>query len=90
MIKNLVSAELGSHSSLKGNSKALSTVTIAADGIGSIDAAVTPLLAGLVANSKWNNVFNMLICADIVAMLLLLRLFGKEMTRIRRRNSRID
>ena len=63
MIKNSVSAELVTHNYLEGNSKALTTVTIAVDGIGSIGSAVTPLLAGLVANSRWNNAFNMLVCA---------------------------
>lgn len=36
LITTAVSAELGTHSSLKGNSKALSTVTSIIDGTGSI------------------------------------------------------
>lgn len=91
LITTSVSAELGQHSSLNGNSKALATVTAIIDGTGSIGAAVGPLFAGLVSSSGWENVFYMLIASDILALLLLLRLVGKELTRrSRRRNVRIE
>ncbi|XP_055531986.1 glucose-6-phosphate exchanger SLC37A2 isoform X2 [Wyeomyia smithii] len=91
LITTSVSAELGQHSSLNGNSKALATVTAIIDGTGSIGAAVGPLFAGLVSSSGWQNVFYMLIVSDILALLLLLRLVVKELTRrSRRRNVRIE
>ena len=46
LITTAVSAELGTHPSLRGSSKALATVTSIIDGTGSIGAAVGPLLAG--------------------------------------------
>lgn len=41
-----MSAELGTHPSLRGSGKALATVTSIIDGTGSIGAAVGPFLAG--------------------------------------------
>uniref|UniRef100_A0A6Q2XG29 Glucose-6-phosphate exchanger SLC37A2 n=1 Tax=Esox lucius TaxID=8010 RepID=A0A6Q2XG29_ESOLU len=78
LITTAVSADLGTHESLKGNSRALSTVTAIIDGTGSIGAALGPLLAGLISPTGWNNVFFMLITADILACLLLSRLVYKE------------
>ncbi|KAI4529904.1 hypothetical protein MG293_019760 [Ovis ammon polii] len=78
LITTAVSADLGTHKSLKGNAKALSTVTAIIDGTGSIGAALGPLLAGLISPTGWNNVFYMLIAADVLACLLLCRLVYKE------------
>lgn len=73
MITTAVSAELGTHSSLGNNSKALATVTAIIDGTGSIGAAVGPLLAGVVARwTGWHNVFYMLMVADMLALLVIL------------------
>lgn len=91
LITTSVSAELGQHSSLNGNSKALATVTAIIDGTGSIGAAVGPFIAGLVSGSGWQNVFYMLIASDVIALLLLLRLVSRELSRrSRRRNVRIE
>uniref|UniRef100_A0A087XPS8 Glucose-6-phosphate exchanger SLC37A2 n=2 Tax=Poecilia TaxID=8080 RepID=A0A087XPS8_POEFO len=78
LITTAVSADLGTHESLRGNSRALSTVTAIIDGTGSIGAALGPLLAGLISPTGWNNVFYMLISADILACLFLTRLVFKE------------
>ncbi|XP_004714240.1 glucose-6-phosphate exchanger SLC37A2 isoform X1 [Echinops telfairi] len=78
LITTAVSADLGTHQSLKGNAKALSTVSAIIDGTGSIGAALGPLLAGLISPTGWNNVFYMLISADVLACLLLCRLVYKE------------
>uniref|UniRef100_A0A8C9ZKG7 Glucose-6-phosphate exchanger SLC37A2 n=1 Tax=Sander lucioperca TaxID=283035 RepID=A0A8C9ZKG7_SANLU len=69
LITTAVSADLGTHESLRGNSRALSTVTAIIDGTGSIGAAVGPLLAGVISPTGWNNVFYMLISADVLACL---------------------
>lgn len=86
LITTAVSAELGTHRSLKGNSKALATVASLIDGTGSLGAAVGPLFAGLIASSGsgWSSVFYMLMAADVLAMLLLTRQVRKEMFRIGR------
>lgn len=69
LITTAVSAELGTHSSLGNNSKALATVTSIIDGTGSIGAAIGPLLAGLVSSYYgWHNVFYMLMAADILSL----------------------
>ncbi|KAJ8352570.1 hypothetical protein SKAU_G00240460 [Synaphobranchus kaupii] len=79
LITTAVSADLGTHKSLKGNARALSTVTAIIDGTGSVGAAVGPLLAGLLSVRSWDHVFYMLMMADAFALLLLLRLVAKEL-----------
>uniref|UniRef100_A0A4W6DH46 Glucose-6-phosphate exchanger SLC37A2 n=1 Tax=Lates calcarifer TaxID=8187 RepID=A0A4W6DH46_LATCA len=78
LITTAVSADLGTHESLRGNSRALSTVTAIIDGTGSVGAALGPLLAGVISPTGWNNVFYMLISADVLACLFLSRLVYKE------------
>lgn len=91
LITTAVSAELGTHSSLEGNSKALATVTAIIDGTGSIGAAVGPLLAGFVSSYGWQKVFIMLMISDILALILLIRLIKHEISKYRnRRESRIE
>lgn len=78
LITTAVSADLGTHECLQGNAKALSTVAAIIDGTGSVGAALGPLLAGLISQSGWDNVFYMLITADVLACLLLSRVVYKE------------
>ncbi|XP_068096356.1 glucose-6-phosphate exchanger SLC37A2 isoform X2 [Hyperolius riggenbachi] len=78
LITTAVSADLGTHESLHGNAKALSTVTAIIDGSGSIGAALGPTLASILSSKGWNYVFYMLITADLLACLLLSRLVYKE------------
>ncbi|XP_003463968.2 glucose-6-phosphate exchanger SLC37A1 isoform X1 [Cavia porcellus] len=80
LITTAVSADLGTHKSLKGNSHALSTVTAIIDGTGSVGAALGPLLAGLISPTGWSNVFYMLMFADACALLFLVRLILKELS----------
>jgi len=70
LITTAVSADLGTHQVLQGNSKALSTVTAIIDGTGSIGAAIGPLLTGYISQTGWNNVFYMLISANILAVVV--------------------
>uniref|UniRef100_A0A1B6D3H7 Sugar phosphate exchanger 3 n=1 Tax=Clastoptera arizonana TaxID=38151 RepID=A0A1B6D3H7_9HEMI len=84
LITTAVSAELGTHRSLQGNSKALATVTSIIDGTGSIGAAVGPYLAGVVSQWGWGNVFYMLMLSDVLALLLLVRLVSREISQWRR------
>ncbi|XP_062258579.1 glucose-6-phosphate exchanger SLC37A1 isoform X8 [Platichthys flesus] len=79
LITTAVSADLGTHKSLKGNARALSTVTAIIDGTGSVGAALGPLLAGLLSSGGWDQVFYMLMTADFLALLFLLRLVKKEL-----------
>jgi len=92
LITTAVSAELGQHPSLRGSSKALATVTAIIDGTGSIGAAIGPLLAGALSGSgDWNRVFDMLMVADVFALLFLTRLIIQEFIRWRqRRRNRND
>merc|ERR1712098_727151 len=92
LITTAVSAELGQHPSLSGSSKALATVTAIIDGTGSIGAAIGPLLAGALSGSgDWNRVFDMLMVADVFALLFLTRLIIQEFIRWRqRRRNRND
>ncbi|KAL1454915.1 hypothetical protein WDU94_009044 [Cyamophila willieti] len=70
LITTAVSAELGTHECLEGNSKALATVTSIIDGTGSIGAAVGPLLAGFVSSYGWIYVFYMLMFSCSLAVLV--------------------
>ncbi|KAJ2943288.1 hypothetical protein O0L34_g12094 [Tuta absoluta] len=84
LITTAVSAELGTHSSLAGNSQALATVTAIIDGTGSVGAAVGPLLAGVVsATGSWAHVFTMLIACNLAALVLLARIVSLEIKKLR-------
>ena len=80
LITTAVSADLGTHDSLKGSEKALATVTAIIDGMGSVGAAVGPLATGIISElpGGFTNVFRMLYAAALIAGLLLTKLFVKE------------
>ncbi|ESW27699.1 hypothetical protein PHAVU_003G224300 [Phaseolus vulgaris] len=78
LITTAVSADLGTHSSLKGDSRALATVTAIIDGTGSVGAALGPLLTGFISTRGWTEVFMMLVLGAFIAGLLLSRLIIAE------------
>lgn len=80
LITTAVSADLGTHKSLAGNEKALATVTAIIDGMGSIGAAIGPLMTGYISElpGGFDNVFYMLYGAAATAGLLLTGLVIKE------------
>ncbi|RVW24352.1 putative glycerol-3-phosphate transporter 1 [Vitis vinifera] len=78
LITTAVSADLGTHSSLEGDSRALATVTAIIDGTGSVGAALGPLLTGYISAKSWSAVFTMLMASALVAGLLLTRLVVAE------------
>merc|ERR1711994_676924 len=83
LIPAAVSAELGQHPSLQGSSKALATVTAIIDGTGSIGAAIGPFLCGRLSGSgNWDSVFYMLVASDAAALLLLTRIFIREVRQV--------
>ncbi|KAL5985570.1 hypothetical protein ACLOJK_027555, partial [Asimina triloba] len=67
LITTAVATDLGTQSLIKGNSRALATVTAIIDGTGSIGAALGPLLTGYISTKGWNSVFAMLILAIFLA-----------------------
>jgi len=86
LITTAVSAELGTHKSLKGSSKALATVTAIIDGTGSLGAAIGPFMAGyLTGHGSWSHVFNMLVLSNLFALFFLSRLVRREIKRWYRR-----
>lgn len=78
LITTAVSADLGTHSSLRGDSRALATVTAIIDGTGSVGAALGPLLTGFLSTKGWDAVFIMLTVGALIAALLLTRLVINE------------
>jgi len=78
LITTAVSADLGTHSSLRGDSRALATVTAIIDGTGSVGAALGPLLTGFLSTVGWDKVFMMLMVCALIAGLLLSRLVSAE------------
>lgn len=74
LITTAVSADLGSPTSLKGNAKALATVTAIIDGTGSIGAALGPFLTGYLATTSWTAVFIMLAISLLIAGLFLTKM----------------
>ncbi|KAL6757692.1 glycerol-3-phosphate permease-like protein [Haematococcus lacustris] len=80
LITTAVSADLGTHESLQGNSKALATVTAIIDGMGSLGAALGPLLTGYISqHGGFDNVFTMLYLSALTAALLILKLAAREL-----------
>jgi len=69
LITTAVSAELGAHPCLAGSARALATVTSIIDGTGSVGAAIGPFLAGAIPG--FQNVFYMLMGADVLALLVI-------------------
>jgi hypothetical protein len=57
------------HKSLRGNSRALATVSAIIDGTGSIGAAVGPFMAGALV---WNQTFYMLMASVFISALVVL------------------
>lgn len=80
LITTAVSADLGNR--IK-DGEALATVAAIIDGTGSIGAAVGPLFAGFVSDSGWQSVFAMLMIADLLASICLLKISSRELTRLR-------
>jgi MFS family permease len=81
LITTAVSADLGTHESLAGNAKALATVTAIIDGMGSIGAAIGPMLTGYISQrGGFDGVFLMLYMAALTAGLLLIKLCIKEVS----------
>lgn len=80
LITTAVSADLGTHSSLRGDSRALATVTSIIDGTGSVGAALGPLLTGFLSTKGWDAVFLMLMLGALIAGLLLSRLVMAEIS----------
>ncbi|KAH7549674.1 hypothetical protein ACOSQ2_025694 [Xanthoceras sorbifolium] len=78
LITTAVSADLGTHSSVRGDSRALATVTAIIDGTGSVGAALGPLLTGFLSTGGWDAVFVMLMACALIAGLLLSRLVITE------------
>lgn len=79
LITTAVAADLGTQSAIKGNSRALATVTAIIDGTGSIGAAIGPVLVGYISSSGWNRVFAMLIASIFVAALSLIPSVASEL-----------
>ncbi|XP_065655778.1 glucose-6-phosphate exchanger SLC37A2 [Hydra vulgaris] len=94
LITTAVSASLGAHPCLHGNTKAMAVVTSIIDATGSLGAAVGPLLAGVISSktNSWVFVFYMLILADVLAALFLSRQLFCEIKAIcgRRNKSQIN
>jgi len=79
LITTAVSASLGTHECLQGNTKAMAVVTSIIDATGSLGAAIGPLLAGFISSkADWADVFYMLIAADLIAAVFLSRQFATE------------
>lgn len=79
LITTAVSADLGTHESLKGNEGALAMVTAIIDGTGSLGACITGIaISQLKAAGGYNLVFTVLEICAALAGLMLMRLVVKE------------
>eukprot|EP00798_Chlamydomonas_sp_ICE-L_P000225 gene225-3993_t len=80
LITTAVSADLGTHESLQGNSKALATVSAIIDGMGSFGAALGPMATGYISqHGGFDMVFTMLYTSAFLAALLLVKLTIREL-----------
>jgi OPA family glycerol-3-phosphate transporter-like MFS transporter 1/2 len=82
LITTAVSADLGTHKSLKGDSRALATVTAIIDGTGSLGAALGPFITGFISKTGWDSVFIMLIVCALIAGACLSGLVKSEIQQI--------
>ncbi|XP_038988231.1 putative glycerol-3-phosphate transporter 5 isoform X1 [Phoenix dactylifera] len=78
LITTAVAADLGTQDTIKGNSRALATVTAIIDGTGSVGAALGPLLTGYISTRGWNSVFLMLIFSTSLAIMFLIHIAKAE------------
>jgi len=84
LITTAVSADLGTHPSLKGDQTLTATVTGIIDGTGSVGASVQGVLIGLVASGctatgqSWDAVFNLLMICCAMSGICLARLVWKQ------------
>jgi len=83
LITTAVSADLGTHESLKGNSKALAMVTAIIDGTGSFGAAIGPFITGWIEPFGWDKVFFFLYFSALSAACLISKQVLKELTMFR-------
>lgn len=87
-ISSTISADLGKHHKLKGNSAALGTVTGIVEGTGSLGAAIGQRYVAVIQRSfGWKWVFYVLIMASAMSIALVIPILVKEIRRmVRRRN----
>ncbi|CAK4143018.1 unnamed protein product [Aphanomyces euteiches] len=94
LISTAISADLGTHESLRENTAALATVTGIIDGTGSVGAAVVQYLVGYLANChpvhgviecSWDKVFVLLEVGGFLSCTCLLPLMWKETSRFLRK-----
>jgi OPA family glycerol-3-phosphate transporter-like MFS transporter 1/2 len=78
LITTAVATDLGTQEAIKGNSRALATVSAIIDGTGSVGAALGPLLTGYISTRGWNSVFFMLIVSISLALVFLIRIARDE------------
>ena len=73
LICAVISADLGRHSSISGNQKALATISGIIDGTGSLGAALGQILVGVISKYYgWQRVFHILFIILSASFLLLL------------------
>mmetsp|Transcript_96961 Transcript_96961/g.177326 ORF Transcript_96961/g.177326 Transcript_96961/m.177326 type:complete len:488 (+) Transcript_96961:57-1520(+) len=74
LITSVMSADLGRHPSLRGNSKAAATVTAILDGTGSFGAVLQGLVIGAISEAfGWNATFAMLMAFSAFSAACLIR-----------------
>lgn len=84
LITTAVSADLGSHPSLKGNLSLTATVTGIIDGTGSIGASIQGVLIGVIASGcnasgqSWDAVFDVLMICCAASAAMCMRLVWKQ------------
>ncbi|KAL6765554.1 glycerol-3-phosphate permease-like protein [Haematococcus lacustris] len=89
LITTAVSADLGTHESLQGNGKALATVSAIIDGMGSLGAALGPMLTGYISqHGSFDMVFTMLYMSALTAALLIIKLAARELRELRGKSVR--
>ena len=95
LISTAISADLGTHESLRGNTAALATVTGIIDGTGSVGAAIVQYLVGHLANCHpdesgsiictWDPVFTLLEVGGCLSCICLAPLIWHEALNIWRK-----
>lgn len=79
LITTAVSADLGSHKSVRDDDQVLATVTGIIDGTGSLGAVLQGAIIGGISTSSWKTVFQFLMLAEGLAACIMLPLVWKDL-----------
>jgi len=91
MISSAISADLGTHPTLRGNDKALGTVTGIVDGTGSVGAAIGQQIVSRVSTKvSWSAVFVILMVMTLLSAVCIFRMLYRDLKALTAKRSHYE